>query len=114
MAEYEKWVKWLEDGTRTNVTINKHIRNLKFLINWGFKREDVHLEKDITQSLETLDEIKQAMERKKIVRNYTNKEVEKIISYNQEKYPEMQKIYRFLQFYSKVYHLPQFLKICLP
>ncbi len=30
---------------------------------------DVHLEKDITQSLETLDEIKQAMERKKIVRN---------------------------------------------
>ena len=98
LAEYEKWVKWLEDGTRTNVTINKHIRNLKFLINWGFKREDVHLEKDVTQSLETLDEIKQAMERKKIVRNYTNKEVEKIISYNQEKYPEMQKIFKILAY----------------
>ncbi len=98
LVEYEKWRNWLQDETRTNVTINKHIRNLKNLVDWGFKRDDVHLTNNIVQSLETLDETQEALERKKIVRNYTNQEMKRIISYENKKYPEMQTIFKILAY----------------
>ncbi|MEA2019786.1 MAG: tyrosine-type recombinase/integrase [Campylobacterota bacterium] len=80
LIEFEEWQEWLNNGERSNRTINKYTRHLRGFIKWAIDRNE--LKNDNAKGLELMDEKKEKQERKKEARNYTKDEVQKILNYD--------------------------------
>ena len=80
LERFEEYRDFLNNGKRSNRTINKHMQSLKAFIKWAHGRNQ--LERDNVQAIEPLNEKKDKRARKKEARNYTNIELEKIFDYD--------------------------------
>ena len=80
LVEFEEFQKWLDNGERSNRTINKHIRHLKAFTKWAFDREDIKY--DRAKPIELLDELKDKQERKMKVENYTDQEINNLLNFD--------------------------------
>ena len=90
--KFEEFQKSLDDGTRKNKTINKHIKYLKSFIKFAVERK--YLESNNVEGIFLYDELKDEQERKLEVENYTDEEMLNIINfkYNDKKYNTIFKI----------------------
>ena len=79
VEDFENFQQFLKNGKRSNKTVNKHIKYLRNFITFAVHRN--LLDSDNTKAIILLDELKDEQLRKLKVENYSDEEVNSILSY---------------------------------
>lgn len=108
LENFEAFQNFLIEKKLSNRTINKHIAYLKNFLDFAKSRR--FISENRAKNLEMLDESEQKKKRKELIQNYSDKEIQALLTYKFDK-TEYQKIFYILAYtgmrISEVYNLTQ-------